>query len=101
MRLLKFFQDPTGWAKTAQCHPTILDGRQPGRHPRSGIPHELRGRRNFYSQVWQELWRGGLVNTDGLGTLMSGDGTKAKLTSEHGDEFLRFIEHPIDQQPQR
>lgn len=55
---------------------------------------ELRGRREFYDQVWADLYSRGLVNTNGLHTTMSGSGLASKRTTTLGDEFLRFISHP-------
>lgn len=58
---------------------------------------ELRGRREFYDQLWADLYSRGLVNTNGLHTTMTGNGLVSKRTTELGDEFLRFISHPETQ----
>ena len=47
--------------------------------------------REFYSQIWKDLHQRGLVNTDSLGGLMSGEGAVAKCTNALRDHFLRFI----------
>jgi hypothetical protein len=55
---------------------------------------ELQGRQALYGQLWKDLWQRGLVNTDSLGGLMSGEGAVAKRTTDLGDQFLHFIEDP-------
>ena len=93
LRLLKFFHDPRGWAKR---HNAILPSLMAGSPANvlEAVYPELQGKQAFYNQYWKDLWQRGLVNTDSLHTLMSGDGTLAKRTSDTGDEFLRFIDDP-------
>lgn len=55
---------------------------------------ELRGQRHIYDQVWKDLYANGLVNTEGLHVMMSGNGLGQKRTSELGDAFIRFIADP-------
>lgn len=57
---------------------------------------ELRGRREFYDQIWRDLSTRGLVNTEGLHTTMSGGGLAQKRTTGLGDAFLRFISNPVE-----
>lgn len=52
---------------------------------------ELKGRRDFYDQVWKNLYFGGLTNTESLHVTMSADGLTQKRTSPLGDQFLAFI----------
>lgn len=54
----------------------------------------LRGHRDIYDQFWRDLYARGLVNTDGLHTMMSGNGLSQKQTTNLGDQFLRFITRP-------
>jgi hypothetical protein len=54
----------------------------------------LRGRREFYDNVWRDLFLRGLVNTENLHVTMSGGGLAQKRTSEHGDKILAFIAEP-------
>ncbi|PZN76515.1 MAG: hypothetical protein DM484_16295 [Candidatus Methylumidiphilus alinenensis] len=56
----------------------------------SNIP-ELRGRRNIYDQFWRDLFSRGLVNTEGLHVMMTGQGLASKRTTSLGDDFLSFI----------
>ena len=93
LRLLKVFQDPAAWFKSNPATPfnvsfgglsTVVEHAVPG----------LRGKREFYDQLWRELHANGLVNTDGLHTTMTGDGLMAKRTTAHGDAFIKFISDP-------
>jgi hypothetical protein len=55
---------------------------------------DLQGRRDFYDQVWRELYGRGLVTTEGLHTTMSAQGLASKRTTDRGDRFLAFIAPP-------
>lgn len=55
---------------------------------------ELKNRREFYDQIWKDLFSRGLVNTDGLHATMSGSGLSQKRTTGLGDAFLQFIQGP-------
>jgi hypothetical protein len=55
---------------------------------------EMAGRKNLYDQLWKDLYINGLVNTDGLHTMMTGQGLAQKRTTKLGDAFLRFISEP-------
>lgn len=54
---------------------------------------ELRGRREFYDQVWRDLYAHGLVNTESLHGLMTANGLVARRTTDLGEQFLRFIKN--------
>ena len=93
LRLLKLFQDLRGWARRHNVTlPSLMAG-GPANFLEAAYP-ELQGRQCFHGQIWKNLWQRGLVNTDSLEGLMSGEGAVAKRTSELGDQFLRFIEDP-------
>lgn len=53
---------------------------------------ELLGHRSFYDQIWKDLKDNGLVNTDSLHVLMTGQGLAECRTTHFGKKFLRFIE---------
>jgi len=57
---------------------------------------ELHTKSEFYKQVWKDLYLRGLVNTDGLNTMMTLDGIVSKRTTNLGDQFLKFIHDPIE-----
>lgn len=54
---------------------------------------ELQGRREFYDQVWRDLYARGLVNTESLHGMMTADGLVARRTTDLGEQFLRFIKN--------
>lgn len=87
LRLLGLFQNPA-----AHVGNTYMGGL-------SGVVEQafpaLRGRRDFYDQVWRELYSRGLVTTEGLHTMMSASGLAAKRTTDRGDRLLAFITAPV------
>jgi hypothetical protein len=82
LRVLAFFQAPPS-------SPGIYSGGL-ANVLEQGIP-SLRGRRAIYDQFWSDLYSRGLVNTEGLHVMMTGQGLAAKRTTELGDAFLQFI----------
>lgn len=58
-----------------------------------GIP-ELKGRRDTYDFLWQDLYQRRLVNTDGLHTTMTASGMVASRTSPLGNQFLDYVARP-------
>lgn len=56
----------------------------------------LIGKKQFTTQVWNDLYNHGLLNTptDSLNTLMTGQGMTSPRTTELGNEFLNFIRNP-------
>lgn len=95
LRILKLFDNPEKWARENdhQFSKTVISGSLARKILTSAFP-ELRGKRAFYDLVWQDLYQKGLVNTDGLHTMMSGQGLSAKRTSDLGTQFLEFVEKP-------
>jgi hypothetical protein len=55
---------------------------------------ELQNQREFYDIIGKHLFQRGLLNTEGLHTMMSGQGALAKRTTGFADEFLKFISDP-------
>jgi hypothetical protein len=91
--LLKLFQNPQNWAQVNkhQFPSWSMGGIS------SVIEHafpQLQNQKALYSLVWNELYRNGLLNTDGLGTTMTGSGMLAKRTTPIGDAFVKFISEP-------
>lgn len=91
--ILKLFQGPEKWARN--------NGHQFPNWSMGGITSviesaypELLGQQDLYRLVWQELYRNGLLNTDSLGTTMTGSGMLAKRTTAIGDKFVEFISEP-------
>jgi hypothetical protein len=82
IRILRFFRTPP----TAS---TILSGALSAVIEKQ-FP-ELRDRRDFYEQVWRDLFIRGLVNTEELKVMMSGHGLTQQRTTRLGNRFLDFI----------
>lgn len=57
---------------------------------------ELRGHEELTRQLWRDLYARGLLNTEGLGTTMSGNGLAQRRTTGLGEQLLRFIEEQPD-----
>lgn len=95
LRLLKLFQDPEGWARKHNHDYGSIYAGGLSLILESAYP-ELRGRRDFYDQLWRDLYLRGLVNTDTLHGMTTVSGLMAKRTTDLGDRFLAFIEEPED-----
>lgn len=82
LRILALFREPSAPPNiTTGSLVTVLE---------RGIP-ELKGQRDVYDQFWRDLYTRGLVNTDGLHTMITAQGMGQKRTSELGDLLLDFI----------
>lgn len=91
--LLRLFQGPEQWAtQNGHKFPSWSTGGLTA-VIEDAFP-QLKGHQDLYRLVWQELFRSGLVNTDGLGTTMTASGMFAKRTTAIGDKFLAFISEP-------
>lgn len=91
--LLRLFQGPEQWAISNNITfpgwsmgglTTVIEFAYP----------QLQNQRPIYTLIWSELYRNGLVSTDGLGTTMTGSGMVAKRTTPIGEAFLKFISEP-------
>jgi hypothetical protein len=93
IRVLDLFADPPRWAADHNTSfPQLLAG---------GLTdillhafRELRGRDDFYRQIWSDLNNSGLLNTPSLGGTMTGQGLLAKRVTNFGEQFIRFISEP-------
>lgn len=56
----------------------------------------LKNKREFYDQIWKDLYLRGLVSTEGLHPMMSADGVMTKRSTGIGDAFLDFISNHIE-----
>ncbi len=91
--LLKLFVGPKQWAKenNHQFPNWSMGGLS------SVIEHAyppLKGQEALYKIIWNDLYRNGLLSTDGLGTTMSEQGMFSKRTTAIGDAFIKFISEP-------
>lgn len=95
LRLLNLFQNPPEWAQ--------LNNHQfPSNRMTSSLSviltsafPELGENRPMYDQIWNELYSRGLVNTEGLHTMMTPQGALESRVTELGMKFLLFIGEPI------
>lgn len=85
--ILAPFDNPVNWFERAQrAFPNLYMG---------GLSHVLVEafpalRREIYELIWKDLYQRGLVNTDGLHTMMTG--LQDSRTTELGKAFLGFIQ---------
>lgn len=85
--ILALFDNPVNWFERAQrAFPNLYMG---------GLSHVLVEafpalRREIYELIWKDLYQRGLVNTDGLHTMMTG--LQDSRTTELGKAFLGFIQ---------
>jgi hypothetical protein len=91
LKILKLFDNPRTWAQNhnhtfPDLHAGALDAILISAFP------ELE--RTFYDQIWRDLYTRGLVNTESLHGMMTGNGLFAKRTSDIGSRFLAFVEEP-------
>lgn len=91
IRILKFFDNPVDWFhKQGQKPREYAISSSLSQILFNAFP-ELGTRREFYDQIWKDLYSRGLVNTDGLHTMMSARGVYDRRTTPLAQEFLRFI----------
>jgi hypothetical protein len=55
---------------------------------------DLKGRRDVYDFLWQDLFQRRLVNTDSLHGMMTNEGVLASRTTQTGSQFLAFVSEP-------
>ncbi len=54
----------------------------------------LRGNRALYDQLWKDLYLRGLINTESLHVMMTGNGLGQCRTTELGKSLLRLLSEP-------
>lgn len=93
LRLIRIYQNPEKWEKENNRHFERLYAGGADHILESAYP-ELKNRRDFYDQIWKDLFQKGLVNCDSLHGIMTGRGIFEKRTTDLGDKFLGFIVNP-------
>ncbi|HEY5593276.1 MAG TPA: hypothetical protein VIK55_19950 [Paludibacter sp.] len=90
IKILNFFDNPVNWfSVNGEPVPSFYSG---GLSDILEIAFpELKDRRYFYDLLWADLSRAGLNNTNGLHTIMTGDGLLVSRTTDFGKVFLKFI----------
>jgi len=95
LRILKFFDDPKEWGKrndikypdwTMGSLSQILEYTFP----------ELKGRRDFYGQIFKDLFARGFTSTDSLHGTITSQGMFVSHTTNIGKQFIDFITSPIE-----
>lgn len=85
VQLLKFFQAPPDTSNVMMgALSSVIE---------QGMPN-LKGKRQAYGLVWNDLVARGLLDNVGLQVMMTGQGLAGKRTTELGDAFLDFISDP-------
>lgn len=96
IKILKLFDEPNDWFN--KNNKTVPNFMAAGLSSILDIAYpELKGRREFYDLIWDDLQRAGMHKTSGLHTTMTGSGLMVSRTTEFGKKFLNFItENPIN-----
>ncbi len=82
IRLLRFFKSPPSVpGLSIGSLSTVLENHNV----------ELRGRREFYDQIWRDLYLRGFVNIEQLNGTLSGNDLIRDRTTQMGAKFLQFI----------
>ncbi len=94
IKLLELFAGPEAWARErghrfpswsmSASITAVIESAYPG----------LAGQRIFYELIWKDLYRQGLINTEGIAGMMTPSGALAKRTTDFGDKFMGFISRP-------
>ena len=93
LRMAFYLDSPASWCKQHDVNYG---------HPMAGAPStvlelafpELRGRRDFYDQLAKDLYARGLLTTESLHTMVTGDDMVASRTTGMGKVFLEFVSEP-------
>lgn len=93
IKILKLFDEPNDWFE--KNNKTVPNFMSAGLSSILDIAYtELKGRREFYDLIWDDLQRAGMHKTSGLHTMMTGSGLMVSRTTEFGKKFLNFITEP-------
>lgn len=95
LRILKFFDDPKGWAEKRGIKLTERPMGAPAHALEDGFP-ELRGKRDFYDPIIKDLYSKDLMGLESLHISMTGHGIYASRTTDRAKQFIQFITSPIE-----
>jgi len=95
LKILDLFHNPSDWAKRNNHQFQEYYSAGMNTTLESAFP-ELYEQRSFYDQIWKELYSHGLVSTDSLHGMVTGQSLLNSLTTEMGDKFLNFISNPME-----
>lgn len=96
LKLLDLFNDPPAYIKRHNLRFGNASAGAMSHLIEIAFP-ELKGRRELYDLIWEDLFSRALVTTDGLHTMMTGSGIISKRTTEIGKLFLGYVKNPMDQ----
>lgn len=95
IKILELFQNPRKWfPKHGMHYPDIIMSGALSHLIEKAFPM-LSNKRDFYDQIWKDLYLRGLVSIDGLNVMMTAGGVEQKRTTGIGDAFLNFISNPL------
>ncbi len=92
-KILEFFDDPSSWYRRESRQPfkstrSSLFGDTLGEVLEHAYP-ELKSEKSMYREVWVDLYKKDLVNSEDLAPFMSSD-YLFRRTSDLGSRFLKF-----------
>jgi hypothetical protein len=93
IQFLDFFEDPAAWTKRNARPLSRLSMGALSHVVEEAFP-KLAGQRSLYDQLWRDLYARGLVTTESLHVMMTGQGLLSSRLSDTGKRFLRFIRRP-------
>ena len=93
LRLLSLFNDPAGVSQRVGVNMSNISLGGISTLVERVYP-ELRGHKDFYTQLANDLTYKGLLDGVEFGVTMTGQGMVAKRTTNAGDEFIRFVSAP-------
>jgi hypothetical protein len=91
LRILMLFQNPEKWGKDNRHQFPRMTSGGADDILENAFP-EMQKQRDFYDQVWNDLYQKGLVGNNNLHVMMTGRGMLEKRITDLGDKFLAFIE---------
>jgi hypothetical protein len=97
LRILRLFQGPRAWflERKPDYKPADTMTRSPIDVLRDAYP-EVAQHKELVALVWKELIARDLIANVDLNAMMSSNGALSKQTTVLGDQFLRFIQSPLE-----
>jgi hypothetical protein len=90
IKLLDLFSDPVRWAKKVDYSFQQVTTGELSLILEEAFT-EMSGERDFYDQIWKDLYSRGLVNTEGLHVTMTGSGLMSRRATSIGEAFIKYI----------
>jgi hypothetical protein len=93
LRILRFFQNPSDWAKNNNLQYPNWEIGRPLTFLRHAFP-ELTGREDFYELLIKDLFNRGLLQSPNLNEEMAAEGLLMSRTTSFGNRFIAYIKTP-------